>query len=185
MGSFQDEVKKQMEENKGLNASSESSEYFKFKEGENVVRVMTKPVLFFEKFKVGVCFHECGYQGTAKLLAWVIDRADKKMKLMRIPYGVMEDVFVLESDEDKGFKGFPMPYDLKIVAKGAGTKDVKYTVMDKAPKTIEKDYLDEVAKKTECGVIIEKWKEKQKEKMAADKSYAKMAEAEDEETIEA
>lgn len=184
MSNLEEKYKGEMEKNKNLNAQSESGDWFKFKEGENVIRILTEPVMFFEKFKVGICFHECGYKGTPKFLAWVIDRKeeDKKkvLKLIRLPWAIMEDIFVLQKDEDKGFEGFPMPYDLKINAKKAGTKEVRYTVFDKKQSDVEPELIKEIQGKTSCEAIIEKLKEKQREKMALDKSYTKMAEPENE-----
>lgn len=170
--SFSDKLKNDLDINKDFN-SSQSSDWFKFKEGDNIFRILSEPIIFFEKFKTGICYTDCGYQGTAKYLTWILDRADGKIKLAKIPYSLAETLGAYEKDEDYKFEGFPMPYDVKINAKGAGTKEVAYTILPKPRTELSAEIMTEVEKKNKPEAIIEKMKEKQKEKHVADGTWQK------------
>lgn len=170
--SFANKIKQDLDSNKEHHASN-GTEWFKFVEGDNVIRILTEPVIFFEKYKVGICYTDCGYQGTAKYLAWVLDRADGKVKLMKIPYGIAETIGAYEADADYTFSGFPMPYDIKISAKGAGTKEVAYTVLPKPAKALDNAVLEDLKSKHSVEEIIVKMKEKQLEKHKKDGTWEK------------
>lgn len=171
MSSFKDKMKQDIEGNKDVNASEGGSDWFKFKEGENRFRILTEPVILFEKFKVGICYTDCGYQGNAKYLAHILDRNDGKVKLAKIPYGIMENIGAMETDEDYNFSGFPMPYDVSINAVGAGTKEVKYTVLARPRKEMSPESLDLIKKLKSPAEIIEKMKAKKKEEHIKDGTW--------------
>lgn len=139
--------------------------WFKVKEGMNSLRILSEPEIMFEDFKMGICYHNCGYHGNAKYLTHVLDRADGKVKLYKIPYGIFQTIAGFEKDEDYGFDGFPMPYDIKINAINAGTKEVKYTVIP-SPKTspVGDEVLDVLSKQKPCKEIIGIFQEKNIEK---------------------
>lgn len=162
MPTFGEQFKRDAEAH-GLNSGS--GDWFKLQEGENLIRVMTEPVIMFEKFKVGICYTNCGYEGTPRYLTYILDRKDNKIKLFKMPYSIAKHLSALSEDEDYRCETYPMTYDIKINAKGAGKKEVEYTVMAKLPKEIEQSAIDEVAKQTPVIDIIEKMKEKQKEKI--------------------
>ena len=94
-------------------------DYFKVKNGNNVVRVLTEGV-----------YHEGEYQGkkTFKFVMFVVDRLDGKVKPYFAPYTVYKAIASLEEDPFYAFKGMPMPYDVNIKVENAGTKDVEYNV---------------------------------------------------------
>lgn len=167
--SFADDLKKQRE------AQSEHDDgggsWFKFAEGNNVIRVLSRPTVFYEAFKIGVCYHDCRYKGSPKGMAYIFHEG--KIKLARLPYGILENLVALEQDEDWAFEGFPMPYEINIKADGAGTKEVKYTLMPKKPTELDKAVLDELAKKTDTDKIVEGMKTKTMEKHKADGTWAK------------
>lgn len=169
--SFSEKIVKDLENNKEM--VSQGNDWFKFKEGDNTIRILTEPVIFFEKFKTGICYTNCGYQGTAKYLTWIYDRQDGKVKLAKIPYSIAEVLATYEKDEDYAFDGFPMPYDIKINAKGAGTKEVVYTVLPKKAVAMADEVMHEVSKENTCEEIINKMKEKQIEKHKADGTWQK------------
>ena len=68
-----------------------------------------------------MCYTDCGFQGSSKFLCHVIDRKDGKIKLAELPYTIGTTIAGYQSDEDYKFDGFPMPYDIKVNAVGAGT----------------------------------------------------------------
>lgn len=97
-----------------------SGDYLKIKEGANRLRLMTE------------CLPHAGeYQGrkTFKWLCYVIDRVDGKVKPFFMPHTIYKQIEALQVNPDYEFSDVPMPYDLTINAKGAGTKEVEYTVV--------------------------------------------------------
>lgn len=147
------------------NGIGQPSEYFKFSEGANKLRILSEPVPYFEKFKVGICYTNCGYSGSPKTLCYIYDYKDNKIKLMRLPYTLAEQLGELQSDEDWHYDGFPMPFDITINATNAGTKEVKYQIVPRPHSQFDVAKLDELANKTSCETIIEKMKEKQKQRV--------------------
>lgn len=97
-----------------------SGDYLKFKEGANKFRLMS------------MCLpHPGEYQGrkTFKWLCYVIDRLDGKIKPLFMPHVIYKQIEALQLDDEYAFAEVPMPYDLTINAKNAGTKEVEYTVV--------------------------------------------------------
>lgn len=142
-----------------------ASDWYKFKEGDNVIRILTEPVMIYELFKVGICYTNCGYSGTPKGLARVWDYADSKLKLMKIPFIVCKSILEYKQDEDSGFETFPMPYDLKIKAKNAGTKEVTYTIILKKESKVPSEATEAFEKEKPVEEVVSKMKEKQKQRV--------------------
>lgn len=97
-----------------------SGDYLKFKEGPNRFRLMSE------------CLpHPGSYKGTKsfKWLCYVVDRRDGKVKPFFMPHTVYKQIEALQLSEDYTFSEVPMPYDITVNADGAGTKEVKYTVI--------------------------------------------------------
>lgn len=139
--------------------AQKSSDWFKFKEGDNTIRVLTEPETFFEDYKLGICYTDCGFQGSVKGLSWVLDRADNKIKLMKLTYNFMQQLENYESDEDYSYEEYPMPYDVKINAKNAGSKEVKYSYIPRPRKELDPKIIEDLSKEKSCIDIIEKMKE--------------------------
>jgi hypothetical protein len=119
----------------GLN----SGEYLKLKEGDNKIRLVSSPVP-----------HQSVYKGniTFKYLIFVLDRVDGKIKPFFCPVTVMRTISELQQDADWSFEGFPMPYDINIKANGAGTKEVKYSVIASPVRTeLTIEQVAEIAQK--------------------------------------
>jgi hypothetical protein len=96
------------------------SDYLKLKEGDNRLRLMSE------------CLpHANEYQGKRnfKWLCYVIDRRDGKVKPFFMAHTIYKQIVALQTNPDYEFFDVPMPYDLTIHAIGAGTKEVKYTLM--------------------------------------------------------
>ena len=169
--SFADDLKRQKEEQKEHDGGG--GNWFKFSEGDNVLRVLSRPTVFYEAFKIGICYHDCGYKGTPKGLAYIYHNG--QIKLARLPYTILEDIAKFESDEDWAFEKFPMPYELNIKAENAGTKEVKYTMVPKKPKPLEQSVIDEIEspKYKPTDEIVEVMKQKTMEKHKEDGTWAK------------
>ena len=159
--SFSDKVN---EESKKMNTSND---WFKLEEGENKIRVLVEPEVFYEKFKTGICYTDCGYTGTPKYLTWILDEKDGKIKLFRMNLTLAKQIATYMNDEDYKFETFPMPYSIKINAKNAGTKEVEYTVIPGKENPIEEAILAETTTKKNVVEIIESMKAKQKERVDA------------------
>jgi hypothetical protein len=110
------EVRKRAEAEGLLGAGS----YLKLQEGDNRVRLMSE------------CLeHPSEYAGkpTFKWLCYVLDRRDGKIKPFFMANTIYKLIEALQLNPDYGFDEVPMPYDITINAKGAGTKDVVYSVI--------------------------------------------------------
>lgn len=150
------------------------SDWFKMKEGTNQFRILTEPELMFESFKMGICYHQCGFEGSPKYLARILDRADNKVKLYKIPFTIFETISGFEQDDELTFSSFPMPYDVKVNAVGAGTKEVKYTVMPSMKQVpVDEAILADIAKQSSIKEVIGKMQEKNIEKHKADGTWQK------------
>ncbi len=109
---------------------AESGSYFKPKDGNNVVRIVTEFVLY-----------ESSFQGkpTRKFVGYLIDRSDKAIKPAFLAKTIIDKIADLQmsgpAPEGYGFDGVPMPYDINIKATGAGTKDVEYSVIPARTET--------------------------------------------------
>jgi len=170
--SLQDDIKQAEEQAQkdGYANSGEGwfSNKFKFQEGDNVIRILSKPEIFFEKFKTGICYTNCGYQGTARFMTWILDRKDNQIKLATLPYMIGTVIAKYETDEDYSFEDFPMPYDIKINAKNAGTKEVEYTPTPRPKREeISQEVITQLQEKKPVPEIISILKEKKKEEHVA------------------
>lgn len=95
-------------------------EYFKVQEGANKIRVLSELI-----------FNESEYKGnpTYRFVCWVLDRKDAVIKPYFMPVSIARALGSMQEDPEYAFKDFPMPYDITINAKGAGTKEVDYQVV--------------------------------------------------------
>ncbi len=153
---------------------SSSTGWMKIREGVNVFRILTEPEVMFENFGKGICYHQCGFEGNPKYLARVLDRADNKVKLYKIPFTIFETIAGFEKDEELEFSNFPMPYDVKVTAKGAGSKEVKYTVMPSLKRVnIDETVLEELKKQKSIKEVIALMQEKNIEKHKQDGTWQK------------
>ncbi len=94
--------------------------FYKYQEGNNRFRLMDE------------CLpHRSEYKGqqTFKWLTYILDRRDGKIKPHLMPHTVYKQIEALQLSEDYHFEEVPMPFDVTVHAKGAGTKEVEYTLM--------------------------------------------------------
>jgi hypothetical protein len=106
-----------------------SGEKLKLAGGQNRIRILSEPKMVRPV-----------YQGTpnTKFVCWVIDRKDGDIKLFYMAKTILEAVSALEETPDYAFNKLPMPYDIRVNAKGAGTKEVVYSVFPMPPSVITK-----------------------------------------------
>jgi len=180
MSSFADKIKQQEQEAQQQGFASRGN-YFKFQEGDNVFRVLTSPEMYFESFKQGICYTECGYEGAAKFMCYVAvtekDIENNEVEVIKqatLPYKIGTTIAEYEDDEDYAFDGFPMPFRMKVKAKNAGKKEVEYTVTP-SPKLSEPDAqtMMKLNGLKTIAEIIEMKKKAQKEKHVEDGTWQK------------
>lgn len=137
-----------------------SGDYLKLKEGDNRFRLMSE------------CLPHTGeYQGKRnfKWLCYVLDRVDAKVKPFFMPHTIYKQIEALQLSEDYAFEDVPMPYDLTVHAKGAGTKEVVYTLMPaRTNKPVTALESQELAKVKPLADLQAKLKEKQAQRVSHD-----------------
>jgi hypothetical protein len=170
-------------EKEGYGQREQESEWLKLKEGRNRIRVMTLPEPVPSHFKYGYCLgKECTFKdekgehpkASIKFLAWVWSYDEKELRLANLAYSIASQIRTLENDPDYAFETYPMPFDVTINVKGAGTKEVEYGLiaspkredpLPEATKAMEKkkstvDIKDAMKKKKmkELGIEVEEVK---------------------------
>jgi len=135
-----------------------SGEYLKLKEGANKMRLMS-PALFhsgiFEDKKTGE------KRANNKFVAWVFDWADGKVKLFFMSKTVLEAIGALQDNPDYAFDTVPMPYDITVNAKDAGTKDVMYSLTPSRQNTpVPVEALNQMDGKETIEAVLSKLREK-------------------------
>lgn len=134
-----------------------SGDYLKLKEGANRFRLVSECI-----------GHRGEFQGKPnfKWLCYVIDRADGKIKPFFMPHTIYKQIEALQLSDDYAFSDVPMPYDLTINADGAGTKEVKYTLMPARKESPlsdhERQLLDEVKPLADLKASLDEKKAKDK-----------------------
>ncbi len=143
------ETMKRAEEDFGLG----KGQYFKVKEGANKIRLLSPCVPYQSEFKG---------QTNVKFLCWIIDRVDGQIKHYFMPTTVLNAISGLQMSDDFGFEDVPMPYDITIMAKNAGTKEVEYTVVGARTNTVlTEQEQGEFNNKPSIDEVVEKLREKQ------------------------
>lgn len=153
-------------------AQKGGGDWYKFEEGDNSFRVLEEPEMIFEKFKTGICYTGCNYEGTPKFIAHVLDKKDGKIKIAKLPYKIGSTIASYQADEDYAFEGFPMPYDIKVHAKNAGTKEVEYTITPRPKREeVSSEVKEQMLKLKPITEVVEKMKANQKQKHIEDGSF--------------
>lgn len=135
------------------------SKTFKFKEGVNQIRVLAagRP-------------YQSLYMGERKTnyIHWILDRADGKMKLAFLPYTIVKTLQKFGKDPELGFENPPMPYDIKVDATKAGTKEVDYAVLPTRPTDLTEKELQQMEKLAPIDQLRDKLKAKADQEIKAD-----------------
>jgi hypothetical protein len=101
-------------------------DYYKCKEGDNRVRLMSMCLPHTSEFKGKRNF---------KWLCYVLDRRDGNVKAYFMPHKIYKAIEALQMNPDYAFEEVPMPYDITVHAKGAGTKEVEYSLIPARKET--------------------------------------------------
>ena len=143
--SFEESIKT-AKKDYGLNTGT-----WKISEGDNKVRLVT-PFLPVES----------EYQGTKSVKFWgyLIDRKIGTIELARLPYAIIKIVSNYQRNPDYEFSDLPMPYDITITAKGAGTKEVEYGVIPARQNTPLTESEKEIIEKLDIESVVKKMREK-------------------------
>lgn len=185
---LQDDIKNNAE-GYGVTPGGGNSDFFAFEKGENKIRILNRPanVLathFFGKGKAAyVCVgleNNCPYhegeqapkddngnvkKPSLKLVSYVIDRKDGKVKLAELPLSIGYAIQDLMNSEDYSFDEFPAPYDITVTY-DPDNKDPKAIYRSlPSPKLIplteeENASFNEAMSKMSPEAYIEKRKEK-------------------------
>lgn len=149
------------EAEKEWGASGGKNEWFKIVEGANIIRILTPLVAYASHFKAGACLGKelCPIcianskepdeskhnKVSVKFLCHVLNGND--IKIAQLPYSIAKAIQTLQNDPDYAFNEVPMPYNIKIMADKAGTKEVSYTTIA-SPKRepVAKEILEKLAK---------------------------------------
>lgn len=105
---------------------AESGSYFKLAEGDNKIRVVSEFVLHESTFtdkKTGET------KKSKKFVGYVLDRRDATIKPAFLAKTIVDSIADLQLSDDYRFESVPMPYDVNIRAKNAGTIDVVYNIL--------------------------------------------------------
>ena len=158
------------------NGISNNTEYLNLQEGDNKMRILSKPEIcayhFLPATKKNVpCYgmhrncphHEDeGQSPSVKWWAWVIDRVDGKIKLCKLPHKAFKQLAEYQANPDYQFESFPVPYDINLKIKNVGTKDAEYQVIPARNNSdLTKEEQEIFSKKSDVKNIVEKMKAKQ------------------------
>jgi len=137
--------------------------YFKIEEGDNRVQILTHCAPLAQVWMASEKKYAIAEEGdkatSIKGVCWLLQEG--KIKQARLPYTVVKQIRALQSDEDWHFTDFPMPRVINIKAKGAGTKEVEYTVVPAPKETpVPAAILEELSKKPSPEEVVEKMKDR-------------------------
>ena len=151
------------EKQKEIDAEREQG-YFKIAEGDNRIQLLSHCAPLAQVYDPATKKYHVAVEGdknvSIKGLCWVLQ--DGLIKQAKLPYTVVKAVKDLMEDPDYAFEEFPMPRLINIKAKGAGTKEVEYSVIP-SPKDapeLTAELKKELAEKPTPEEVIEKIKNK-------------------------
>lgn len=143
----------------------EKTAWFKAKDGDNRIRILTKPVKFFERFseatKKSVIMDAYEEGVSTKYLSFIVDYTDGKIVLYKLPGSVGKEVATLMQSDEYKFEEFPMPYDITVKKTGEG-KETRYSVLPaRMNSDLSIDIMEELGSLNDCAKILEAMKKKQ------------------------
>ena len=146
-------------------ASKSKNDFYEIEEGnKNLIKILTKPVIYYKDHENGVCYTDCGFTGTPVGMSYVLDKRDPNnpvVKIASLKYKLLKFVANAEESGDyEGIEQYPMVYDIRITKEGKGiTTKYEYSIAPKTNKATE-DVLSQLEELKPCEEIIEKMKEK-------------------------
>lgn len=167
------------QERYGAGAGGDS--YFKFKKGENRIRILEEGEMLATHFVGGkgyTCFgvkEGCPHHGegaprnedgspkkpSVKLITYVLDRGEKdqKPKQAEIPYSVIKQINTFATKKDYAFTSFPMPYDMMVdYDPKAGPGDMYKAIPSATRDEIPGEVIEEMSKVQRISQIVVKKK---------------------------
>ena len=185
----------------GIQANSQTS-FFKFAEGDNKFRLLSKPEVIPQHYSkggyMGVCIgkdfncpgcirddeikklKEQDKEGNKNLyptrnvkwLCWIVDHKAveageaEQVKLAMLPHKVAKQLETIVADPEYNVTETPLPFDLILNAKNAGTTKVEYALRAARNNTlIDAEHLEFWKKQNTPAEIIEKMKDKKKKEL--------------------
>ena len=155
------------------------SDFFKFEEGNNEMRILTPFHVYAEHYSPsgykGVCLGKeegCGgcKEGTKPTAKWLAWGANKEgLKLFKFGHKIIKQISALQNDTEYSFEEFPMPYPINIKADGAGETTVVYTVMPRKESKVNADLIKSLEDKLMPNQIVDGMKDKKKGVSESDK----------------
>lgn len=145
------------------NQEERSKEYFNIVEGDNRVQLLSHcaplPQVWDNAEKKYRIAEEGDKNISIKGICWILQEG--MIKMGKLPYSVVKAIRELQNDQDYAFDEFPMPRQINIKAKNAGTKEVEYQVVPSPKETVvPKEISEELAKKPTPDEMVEKIKGK-------------------------
>lgn len=163
-----DELRNDIQSNQ--NKSGDRADYYKLKEGDNEIVILTNPVGYGELFNVGIAYEGCGYAeiSSRKYKCYVKDLRDGGIKIMNLSYTVAKKLIALADGARTKFDGFPMPYSVNLKTLNAGKKEVETDILAGEDYAVSEEDLAELAKFDPISEILERLKVSQKKKVETD-----------------
>jgi hypothetical protein len=167
-----EELQKELEKEIGSPTSSGDSDWYNLKEGDNKMRLASVGALYaqyYDKAKnkffvavgedMGCPYAKAKEKPSIKYLTWAVIGGE--LKLVKLPYKAYKGLVSLQQSDDWGFQNFPMEYDINLKVKGAGTKEVEYSIIPSPKKSeIDSDLLADLEEKSTALEIVNKMKDK-------------------------
>lgn len=177
------------------------------KDGNYKFRIISEPLKKVSRFHYGICYEGAPYcsndaidadwekakakakaEGgdvkkvkrpglSIKWMTWAYSYDAKEFVILEMTNDVATKIRVFMDSDDYGFKTFPMPYDININVKNAGTIEAEYTVLAARNNTeISPDLVAEIEKLTPIDQVKERMQAKARDRyesgVSADKEFS-------------
>lgn len=164
-------------------------DWYKFQEGSNKMRILAFPAVLgnhYDRAKdgyKGVCIgkdEDCpgctsGQKPTAKWLTYIHDHRTDEIAIVKFGYKIMEQLNALQKGEEYAFESFPMPYNIDIQLKDAGTLSAVYSVQASRKNTdVDSKLIESLENKNTPEQIVEAMKDKKVKELSGTDTPAKV-----------
>lgn len=153
-----------VDEQEEKNKEERSKDYFTIQEGANKFLLLSYAAPLQQVYEGGK--YRVARDGdtgvSVKGVCWVAQLEDKEwhLKQAKLPYTVIKYIRILRDNDEWEFD-VPFPHLLTLTAKGAGTKEVEYSLQPSPKKTeIPQALIEELGKKPTPEEIVERIKAK-------------------------
>lgn len=144
--------------------------FFKLKNGNNDIVILTNPIGYSELFNVGIAYEDCGYgkYASRKYKCYVKDLSDGEIKIANFSYTTAKKLLELKKGARTKFDGFPMPYAINLQTTNAGTKEVETSVISGDDYVLTSEDEAALASYDAIQTIVDRLKASQKKKVEND-----------------